>query len=91
MRWMTANKTQICTACVIEIPVGQHYFGNSYSSFCIKCGKLKQSGDLVYRPERKGYMNLKDVSKCDYCELPATGHLHGKAICDEHIGKAVDI
>ncbi len=91
MRWLTANKTQVCTSCTGEIKPGTRYFGNSYSSFCLKCGKLKQAGQLVYRPDAKTYMNLKDVTKCDYCKQPATGHLHGKAICDEHIGKAVEI
>ena len=91
MRWMQARRSNICTGCANTIEKGSDYYGNSYSAFCQKCGELKQQKELVYAKESKSYTNIINKSVCDYCKTPSIGHLNGKTVCSEHIGRAVDL
>ncbi len=88
---MTANRSHICSACDDQIKPNDMYLGNSYSAFCESCGKKKQKGELIYNQSNKNYINLGEKKVCDYCEASSTGYLHGHAVCDEHIGKAVEV
>ncbi len=66
MRWLTANRAHICSACHDPIQPGAMYFGNSYSSFCRVCGEKKSSGQLLYRYEDKKYVDIEQ-KKCKHC------------------------
>jgi hypothetical protein len=66
------------------------YLGGPYQSFCDPCGKAYKSGTLKYSAKDKRYIDISTKKTCDFCEELSIGVLHGKSVCDEHIGSVMN-
>jgi len=87
MKRLTARKTQECSVCRAEIEREEEYYGNSYSAFCIECGKKKLSGGLTFDNKKKKFITAVIKTKCEFCADPPVHLIDGHSVCKIHVGE----
>jgi hypothetical protein len=90
MKWMEARSDKICTSCNVLIKEKEKYFGGSYQTFCKECGIKYKNGELRYSSKDKSYIDIATNKECSICGDLAENSIHGRVVCDEHIGSVID-